>query len=161
VASSTPTMAGFDWSGASVDVPMEAGEDGWCLRDAICQLFGWNISSENRSLFVRWPKGTDDIRLTMYLGLTVFEVSHEHWDVLVSRAAHPGVARFIFPAYGKAHTVYVPDVRLLLRWWPTPDGRPSSQPSRRTGWPLGPEHMKRGPLLGAVLIDEREPPRAA
>jgi hypothetical protein len=60
------------------------------------------------------------------------------------------------------HVVYVHDLRWLLHHWPTVGGlpaRPEERPLWSFGWPLGQEHMLRGPVLGAVLIDEREPPR--
>ena len=155
---SIPTMEGFEWSRSPGFVPAEPGEDGWCLRDAICLLFGWERDSEEWQQFREWPAGQDTPRLVEHLGLTIFRVP-EDWDELHRNAAHPGVAYFTFPKVGKAHTVYVPDIRVLLRWWPTSDGRPCRQPPRSTGWPLGPQHMARGPVLGAVLVDERESPR--
>lgn len=153
-------MVGFAWSPTPDFAATIPGEDGWCVRDAFSQLFGWVPGSGNWKEFIREPKGTDLIRLALHLGLTVFEVGAPgSWDQLSRRAAHPGVASFVFPRFGKSHSAYVPDVRWLPRYWPTTDGRPCRQPPCDTGWPLGPEHMARGPRLLAVLVDERRPPR--
>ena len=155
-----PTMGGFEWSDTQPYVPTVPGDNGWCVRDAVCQLFGWPPGSENWSAFIEGPHGEDTAQLAAHLGLTLFDLcARGTYDELSHRAAHPGVALFGFDKVGMSHAVYVPDVRWLLRYWPTPDGRPNPQPPRTTGWPLGPEHMAHGPVLFAVLIDEREPPR--
>ena len=108
---STPTMAGFAWSGTPVYVPAEAGEDGWCMRDAVCKLFGWDVGSEEWSRFIEGPQGKDTLRLVEHLGLTLFSIP-EDWDELILRSAHPGVALFIFPTHQMSHVVYVPDVQV-------------------------------------------------
>lgn len=155
---STPSLEGFKWS-PSKGYVSDDDSDGWCVRDAFCQLFGWRCGSEEWSRFIKWPTGPDTFRLAGRLGLTLFEVVPEYWGEIFRRAAHPGVALFIFPRFGRSHTGYVPDVRWLLRYWPTPDGRPYRWPPRNTGWPLGPEHMERKPVLKAVIIDEHQPAR--
>ena len=157
----TPSMVGFDWHKTPGFVPTEEGEDGWCMRDAICQLFGWEPDSENGRLFIEGPQGQDTPRLAEHLGLTEFQVPQD-WNELIRRLAHPGAAIFDFHAYRKSHVVYVHDLRWLLHHWPEIDGqpaRPGDRPLWSYGWPLGREHMLRGPVLGAVLIDERQPPR--
>jgi hypothetical protein len=159
--SDVPTMAGFEWSPTPGCVPMEAGEDGWCMRDAICQLLGWTSGSENWWQFIEGPKGKDTPRLAEHLGLKEFQVPRD-WNDLIRNLAHPGVVIFDFHAYQMSHVVYVHDLRWLLHHWPTVGGlpaRPEERPLWSFGWPLGQEHMLRGPVLGAVLIDEREPPR--
>ena len=71
----------------------------------------------------------------------------------------------MFPAYRKGHTVYVPDVRLLVYHWAMLDGLPSRETDRyglfSYGRPLGSQHVMRGPELDAVIVDEREAPRPA
>jgi hypothetical protein len=151
-------MAGFEWPETPPYVPTVPGENGWCVRDALCQLFGWEDGSEEWRRFIEAPEGPDTPRLAEHLGLTVLLVPPD-WTELDRRAAHPGVALFDFPNYKMSHVVYVPDVQWLLRYWPTPDGLPNGTPPRNTGWPLGPEHMARRPVLRAVLIDEEQPPR--
>jgi hypothetical protein len=105
--------------------------------------------------------GRDVDRLAGHLGLTVFG-RPEDWDELFRRCAHPGIAWFVFPAFRKGHTVYVPDLRLLVYHWATLDGLPSTEtgsyPLLSYGWPLGSEHLMRGPELDAVIVDEREAP---
>lgn len=162
-SAATPTMADFDWSPTPGFVPIGPGEDGWCMRDAICQLFGWPYGSENWWQFVEGPQGKDTPRLAEHLGLTEFQVPQD-WNDLIGRLAHPGVAIFDFHAYQVSHVVYVADLRWLMHHWATIDGLPATGEDRQLlsyGWPLGPEHMVRRPVLGAVLIDEREFPRAA
>jgi hypothetical protein len=123
-SSFTPTMAGFDWSPAPAFVPTVPGEDGWCLRDAVCKLFGWVPGSEEWSRFTtEAPQGLDTLRLVEHLRLTVFEIGASgSWDQLADRAAHPGVASFYFPRFGIGHSAYVSDVRWMPRYWPTPGG---------------------------------------
>jgi hypothetical protein len=133
------------------------------MRDAICQLFGWRPGSEERRLFVEAPVGKDTPRLAEHLGLACFQVPQD-WSELISRLAHPGAAIFDLHADQKSHVVYIDDLRWLLHHWPTIDGlpaRPEDRPLWCYGWPLGREHMIRGPVFGAVLVDERQPPRAA
>jgi hypothetical protein len=154
-------MAGFEWSPTPVFMPAEAGEDGWCMRDAVCQLFGWQPGSENWYQFVEGPQGEDTARLAEHAGLTFLQVPQD-WNELVARLDHPGAAIFDFHIYQKSHAVYVEDLRWLLHHWPTVDGMaagPEIRPLLWFGWPLGPQHMARGPVLGAVLIDERQPRR--
>ena len=161
--SDAPTMAGFEWSPTPGFVPMGPGEDGWCMRDAICQLFGWRPGSEEWLRFIEAPVGKDTPLLAEYLGLACFQVPQD-WSELISRLAHPGAAIFDLHADQKSHVVYVHDLRWLLHHWPTIDGRPARPEDRPLwcyGWPLGREHMIRGPVFGAVLVDERQPPRAA
>ena len=54
----TPAMARFEWSPAPGFVPTQAGEDGWCIRDAICQLFGWRPGLEEWLRFIEGPGRT-------------------------------------------------------------------------------------------------------
>lgn len=156
-----PTMDGFAWSPSPAYVPMEAGEDGWCMRDAVCRLFGWTPGSDEWLRFIEGPQGQDTPRLAEHLGLIELQIPQD-WNNLIGRLSHPGVAVFDFYAYQKSHVVYVPDLRWLLHHWPTVDGKPARSGDRQLwsfGWPLGPEHMARRPVLGAVLIHEREAPR--
>ena len=69
-----PTMLGFDWSPAPPFVPTEPGEDGWCVRDAICDLFAWTPRSAEWSGFIEGPRGRDIPRLAAHLGLTKLRV---------------------------------------------------------------------------------------
>jgi len=93
------TMAGFEWSPTVPFVPMQPGEDGWCLQDALCGLFRWAPGSSEWSRFdAEGPAGKDIPRLATHLGLTAF-VFPDDWNDLIARTAHPGVTLFVFPAY--------------------------------------------------------------
>jgi hypothetical protein len=157
-----PDMDGFAWSPAPHYVPTLPDEDGWCVRDAFCALFEWAYASPEWRRFREGPAGRDVSRLAERLGLTTFERPRD-WDELFRRSAHPGIAWFVFPAFRKAHMIYMPDVRLLVYHWATLNGLPSQEtdeyPLFSYGWPLSPAHMARGPELDAVLVDERKAPR--
>lgn len=158
-----PTMAGFDWSPVPPFVPKVPGENGWCVRDAICELFGWEPGSENWSLFIEAPDPMDTPRLAERLGLTLFSIVPQDWNELITRLEHPGIAIFVFDEGELSHTVYVHDVAWLMHHWPKVDGQPATREDRQLrwyGWPLGMQYMKHGPVLGAVLINEHEPPHA-
>lgn len=155
-------MNGFEWSPSVPCVAMGLGEDGWCLRDAICELFRWEPGSPDWSRFIEGPQGQDVPRLAKHLGLTTFEIP-QNWNDLIARTAHPGIAVFDFPAYHKSHALYVYNVAALIHHWPIAEGPPATARERWLfwyGWPLTREYLVRGPELGAVLIDERHPPRA-
>jgi hypothetical protein len=153
----------FGWSPAPPYVPMEPDEkDGWCVRDAFCALFGWTPSSAEWWRFREAPAGKDVPRLAEHLGLTLFDRPQD-WDELFSHSAHPGIAWFVFPTLRKGHTLYVPDVRPLVYHWATLDGLPSRETDQYRlfsyGWPLGSQHLERGPELDAVIVDQRQAPR--
>jgi hypothetical protein len=153
-------MDGFEWSPPERHVPLEPGEDGWCVRDAVCEMFRWKSFSPEWRRFIEWPQGQDTSRLAEHLGLTMFE-SPQNWNDLIVRTAHPGIAFFDFPVEGKSHAIYVYDVGALIRHWPTVEGPPAT-PSEDWlfwyGWPLHREHLEQEPVLSAVLLDERQPP---
>jgi len=138
----SPIMDGFEWSPTTPFVPTEPGEDGWCVRDAFCELLRWGPDSHEWSQVVEAPDWQDMPKLAEHLGLTFFG----------------------FPEYDKAHTLYVHDVRWLLHNWPTLGGPPAAPGERpvwkKYGWPLGDQYLDRGPVLGAVIINEHEPPHA-
>lgn len=122
---STPgirSMVGFDWSPTPRYLPMKPGEDGWCMRDAICELSGWEPGSEEWYLFVEGPQGPDTPRLAEHLDLACFQVPQD-WKALIGRLTHPGAAIFDFPAYQKSHVVYVHDLQWLMHHWPDNHGR--------------------------------------
>jgi hypothetical protein len=155
-------MDGFEWSPAPPFAPRQPGENGWCARDAYCALFGWSYGSPEWWRFGEGPAGQDVARLAERLGLTTFDRPAD-WEELFRRSAHPGIAWFVFPAFRMAHMAYVPDIRILVYHWATLSGLPSQETNAYRlfsyGWPLGPEHMVRGPELDTVLVDEREPSR--
>lgn len=158
-----PTMDGFKFAPAPPYVPTEPGEDGWCVRNAFCELFQWVPGSEEWLRFdVEGPQGEDTRRLAEHLGLTLFDLPGD-WNGLITDLDHPGVAVFDFPDYEKSHSIYVHDLRWLLHHWPTSDGLPSEETADRhlisCGWPLFPQYVDRRPVLRAVIVDERQSPR--
>jgi hypothetical protein len=150
-------MGGFEWSPPAPHVPMEPGEDGWCIRDAVCEMYRWKSFSPEWSRFIEWPQSRDVARLAGHLGLAMLE-SPQNWNDLIVRAAHPGIAFFDFPARGKSHAIYVYDVAALIQHWPTAEGPPTTDWLFWYGWPLHREHLEQEPVLGAVLLDECQPP---
>jgi hypothetical protein len=72
-------MAGFNWSPVTAHDPADAqdGSSGWCVRDAFCQLLGWEPGSAEWSRFIEWPKGTDIPQLAAHLGLKVLKVPED------------------------------------------------------------------------------------
>ena len=157
-----PTMGGFNFKPPAPYVASEPGEDGWCLRDAVCELFRWPRYSPEWCRFVEGPQGSDTLLLARHLGLTIFEFPHD-WNDLITRTAHPGIAIFDFPAYRKSHAVYVYNVEALIHHWPKPLRPPARGDDRWVfwyGWPLEGKHLDRGPELGAVLVDERSSPHS-
>lgn len=152
-------MDGFEWSSSVPYVPVEPGENGWCLRDAVCELFGWRPGSPEWFRFIEGPQGRDTPRLARHLGLTVFEIPPD-WNDLLKRTAHPGIALFVFPAYRMSHAVYVYNVAALIHHWPRALGSPATASERwlfHYGWPLGSQYLRRRPELEVVLVDERRP----
>jgi hypothetical protein len=155
-------MDGFEWSPSVPFVPMELGEDGWCVRDAVCELFRWEPGSPEWCRFIEGPQGRDVPRLAEHIGLTTFEIP-QNWNDLIGRTAHPGIAVFDFHVYHKSHAIYVYNVEALIHHWPTAEGPPATASERWLfwyGWPLRRLHLERGPVLGAVLLDERNPPHS-
>ena len=153
-------MDGFEWSPPAPYVPTEPGEDGWCVRDAVCEMFRWKYFSPEWCRFIEWPHERDVSRLAEHLGLTMFE-SPQNWNDLIAATAHPGIAFFDFPVQRKSHAIYVYNVEALIHHWPTAEGPPATADEDWLfwyGWPLHREHLERGPVLGAVLLDERQPP---
>ena len=158
-------MADFDWRSKPGWVSKVPGDNGWCVRDAVCELLGWPCDSENwRKFTVEGPEWHDTERLAQHLDLTIFNISAsvpQEYNELITKLEHPGVALFLFEKLETSHVVYIPDLRWLLHHWPGPDGKPATGADRhlwRYGWPLSPEHMQHEPILGAVLVDEHQGP---
>ena len=71
---SPPTMEDFEWSPTVPYIRTVAGEDGWCMRDAVCRLLGWEPGSGEWLRFIEGPQGRDVPRLAEHLGLTELQV---------------------------------------------------------------------------------------
>jgi hypothetical protein len=137
-------MDGFTWTkpAASLNIPVVPGDDGWCVRDAICELLAWPRDSKNWRAFVEAPQSSDFHRLIDYLGLSWFDL---YGPQLVNNLVHPGILLYFLECPGMpsdllmAHTVFETDLRRIV-------GIPDNYA------PYNPE-------LVAVIVDIQQPPR--
>lgn len=151
-------MTGFQWSPRGLPASPVPGSDGWCVRDAYCELLRWPAGSEEWSRFIEYPHQDDLLPLARHLGVSVYDVGIAwHWNELVSKLEHPGVAMFDIPAVAIGHAVYVPSVHALLHHWNFGGHPRTGLPT--FGWPLGPGHLQYNPRLFWVIVDERQPAR--
>lgn len=149
-------MEGFEWAPAPPVVVPTPGGDGWCVRDAVCEMFGWQPGSAEWGRFVESPSGADVPRPCAHLGLELFVVSVPvQWNELITKLDHPGIAIFAFPSVRISHAVYVHHVHALLHHWPAPGRVRNDLPF--AGWPLGYGHLRYGPVLDTVIVDTRRP----
>jgi len=94
-----------------------------------------------------------------HIGVTVYDVAiAQHWNEMIGKLDHPGIARFDISAAAIGHAVYVHHVHALLHYWPEFGGHPRTD-LPTFGWPLGPEHLRYNPRLFWVIVDERQPVR--
>jgi hypothetical protein len=113
----TPTMRGFKWTSTPGKIPAELG-DGWCLRDAMCQLFGWSIGSKEWRAFIECPSAYDTERLCDHLGLEWYDPLHPpHIPLLQARVEHPGAFVYVSGLWQLSHVIYEPHLR-YPRWLP-------------------------------------------
>ena len=103
-----PTMSGFAWTDAGGTPQTTLPGNGWCLRDAICLLFGWPGGSANWAAFIEYPSWDDTHRLLAHLGLVAFDPEQPHADELED---HPGIAFYALHPVQANHVVYEPHVR--------------------------------------------------
>jgi hypothetical protein len=135
-------MKGFRWAPRDSqhrwpDPPL--GGDLWCVRDAFCSLFGWQIGGAEWASFVEAPEPQDMPRLEQHLGLVGFDPDHEpeKWR-LIGASGHPGISCWNLRAERMAHVLYEPDLR-----------QPRTIPPQY--WPLGPERFR-------ILVDIQQSP---
>lgn len=154
-----PTMAGFRWSPRELPASPVAGSDGWCVRDSYCELLRWPAGSAEWSRFIEYPHQDDLLPLARHLGVRVYDVGiAQHWNELIGKVDHPGIAMFDIPTAAIGHAVYVPHVHALLHHWPEFGGWPRTD-LPTFGWPLGPVHLQYSPKLFWVIVDERQQAR--
>lgn len=71
-------MYGFQSSPARFVPPrMAPGDNGYCLRDAMCTLMDWRVGSEPWASFPEWPNAEDVPRLAEHLGLRFIDIPYE------------------------------------------------------------------------------------
>jgi len=104
-------MMGFAWEGPETAPPPPA--DGWCVRDAVCELFEWPVGSEEWRSFIQGPDGPDVDRLLAHLGLEDVEAADGEGDVEVPEEwlDHPGLAFYAFPSARMSHVIYEAHLR--------------------------------------------------
>jgi len=170
-----PTMAGLKWTDRP-PVHFPGAADGWYVRDAFCEMFGWGLNSTEATQFIENPLASDLRRLAAHLGLAYSGLeSAEDWNRMITDMDHPGITTFVFAGTGGGnriaggHTAFVHHVHALLHHWPKIDGQPSPQVPRlswpvvnwpRFGWPLQQGHLRLGPILASVIVDLGSEPRA-
>ena len=99
----TPSMDGFRWF-TTAPAPRRAG-NGWCVRDALCELYGWAPGSKNwRTFVVEYPEGKDIERLVQHLGLVWLDRQKVGEDSTLQD--HPGVAFYDLDLYQVSHCVF-------------------------------------------------------
>jgi hypothetical protein len=141
-------MRGFTWLEQPPPVgAIPAGAELWCVRDAICQLMGWQPGSEDHGAFIQLVGRQNIHRLAAHLGLTVFDgdnAAEFTYEVL----AHPGAVIYAFEVPGVpdsdplAHMIYFPDLREIAH-----RGLPS-------------EYDEYQPEIACLLVDLARPPGA-
>jgi hypothetical protein len=71
-------MCGFQWSPTrTAPSPMSPGDNGYCLRDAMCTLMDWQVDSEAWASFPEWPNAGDVPRLAEHLELRFIDIPYE------------------------------------------------------------------------------------
>jgi hypothetical protein len=138
-----PTMKGFTWSPRWIDPSHRIlPGDHWCVRDAFCALLDWDPGSEEWDIFIEAPSPDDMDPLIEHLGLAWFDPEYEpHWQALQSRLDHPGISFYNFHTLKISHCMFQPHLRHLRG--------------------LANEYQRCNPELFRLVVDIRQPPRAA
>lgn len=113
-------------------------QDGWCVRNAVCELMGWGLGSPEFLAFHEELSRDDADRLFDHLGLVRFEFDGDDregaLEAYKSSFDHPGLAMWACPAAEMSHCTY--------------------QPHLQHGQRLGPEHLAMGEwVLFEVVAD--------
>lgn len=155
-------MAGFRWEHTESRVrtrgrpALPDGGDGYCLRDAVCELMGWVPGSPPWHSFPESPDGHDLGALDTHLGLTSYDISYpEDLARLATHVDHPGFAMFLLQRIQQTHAVFVYSIRELLGHWAIPDGN-AVQGRMGWLWPLHPQYAAYAPMLLGVTFDDRQ-----
>ena len=132
----TPSMDGFQWLTVAWSPGLPG--NGWCLRNAICELFDWPTGSRNwRAFTVEYPVGEDVERLVQHLGLVWLDCQKVAADPTLQD--HPGVAFYDLDLYEIGHCLFQPHARFLK--------------------PLPPFLQAAHPRLTGVAVDITQAPR--
>ena len=136
-----PTMAGFTWLEPSNTLPPGQGGDAWCVRDSMCELFGWPVGGWEWRAFIQGPGPGDVQRLEDHLGL-VHVVHHSSDDMawFERNRAHPGIIAWNLLSDRWTHFDFARDLRA-----------PAQLPV---------QYLVRRPSLAGYLVDVRQAPHA-
>lgn len=105
-------MTGFTWTGPTTPGLNPALGDNWCVRDALCNLFGWPVGSTEWHSFIEGPAPTDMERLLDHLGLKGYDPEYgPHWSQLAEQLDHPGVILYKSHQLKREHALYEPHLR--------------------------------------------------
>ena len=123
---SIPSLKGFDWTikdaiydHASLSLQQIPG-NGWCIRDAFCELLNWPEHSDEWNKFIEDPILNDVIRLGNRLGLhrLLWDTDEHRWlsdhpNSLRRKPIldHPGVVIFLLESLETFHCIFHPDLR--------------------------------------------------
>lgn len=132
-------MARFQWSTTGSPLPPGAPGDGFCVRDALSELFKWPVGGSDWLAFIEGPEAADLERLLSHLGLQAFDpdVEAEH---LRPHLDHPGVSVWALHAIRLSHVLYEPHIRFPR--------------------PLPQQYLSYGPERFRVFVDLIQPPRS-
>lgn len=149
------TMAGFVWSTAGIPLPDGMPGDGWCVRDAFCELFRWPRGGEEWAAFIEGPEADDVERLARHLGLEggfdpLYAPDAQRLGQIVD---HPGISCWALHAIQTSHVVFEPHIRFLP---PLPVGYRQFAPEHFRVW-VDVNQRPRPPATSARAQDQ---PRA-
>ena len=122
-----PTMMGFTWTGPASPSSNPALGDNWCMRDALCKLFGWPVGSKEWHAFIEGPGPADMDRLLDHLGLKWYDPEYDpHWSELAELLDHPGIILYKSRQLRVEHALYEPHLRHIrglppIYWNHAPD----------------------------------------
>ena len=135
-----PTMAGFTWWDGPGSLPSGQHGDAWCVRDSLCELFGWPVGGSDWKAFIEGPHPDDMQRLEEHLGLVPVDPRLPD-DVawFEHNRAHPGIVAWNLHSHGWTHFCYARDLRVPP--------------------PLQVQYRFLRPALAGFLVDVRQSPR--
>ena len=135
-----PTMTGFAWLEHSNPLPPGQAGDAWCVRDSICELFGWPMGGWEWRAFIQGPGPEDVQRLEEHLGLVHVDPRLPDDMAWFQRnRAHPGIVAWNLYSDHWTHFIFARDLETIPN--------------------LPAQYLVRRPALAGFLVDVRQPPR--
>lgn len=108
-------MSGFEWKFTNTpwsEMGFPEDSNGWCVRNSICQLFGWEVGSRNWLAFRENVDSRDMERLLEHLHLPTFVSSDD--PAFIANCDHPGFSFHAFPQRDIFYLQYQPHVRHIV-----------------------------------------------